>query len=177
MSTPDALKEMNIGVALYYKPGYALGLLRDEILGKERFDYAFKNYISKWAYKHPAPWDFFRAIENGAGEDLGWFWKGMFIENYKLDQSITSVTYVKNDPKQGALVTVDNLGEMVMPLYIQYTTESGKSGLMKIPVEVWQNGGKWIQKLPTTEKLSTVTIDPDHVFPDINVDNNTWKSN
>jgi hypothetical protein len=177
MSTPDALKEMNIGVALYYKPGYALGLLRDEILGHERFDYAFKNYINKWAYKHPTPWDFFRAIENGAGEDLGWFWKGMFIENYKLDQSITSVTYVKNDPKQGALVTVDNLGEMVMPLYIQYTTESGKSGLMKIPVEVWQNGGKWIQKLPTTEKLSTVTIDPDHVFPDINVDNNTWKSN
>lgn len=177
MNTPDALKEMNIGVALYFKPGYALSLLRDEVLGHERFDYAFKNYINKWAYKHPTPWDFFRSMENGAGEDLGWFWKGMIIENHKLDQSITSVNYVKNDPKQGALVTVENLGEMVMPLYIQYVTESGKTELLKIPVEVWQNGGKWIQKLPTTEKIQSVTIDPNHVFPDINVDNNTWKSN
>lgn len=174
MTTPDALKEANIGVALYFKPGYALKLLREEILGRDRFDYAFKNYIQKWAYKHPTPWDFFRAIENAAGEDLSWFWKGMFIENYKLDQAITDVSYVKNNPANGALVTIENLGQMVMPIHIQYTTESGKTETLKIPVEVWQNGDKWIQKLPTTEKLTSVIINPENAFPDLEEGNNKW---
>jgi hypothetical protein len=176
MSIPDALVESNIGNALYRKPGYALDLLRDEIIGPERFDYAFKAYIKRWAYKHPTPWDFFRTIENVAGEDLGWFWKGMFIENYKLDQAIDGVTYVENDSAKGALVIVKNLDKMAMPIYLQYETASGKTQTVKIPVEVWQNGNTWIEKLNTKEKLKSVTIDPGHVFPDINVNNNSWKS-
>ena len=174
MSAPDALRESNIGTALYRKPAYALTLLRNEILGPERFDYAFRTYIKKWAYKHPAPWDFFRTMENAAGEDLGWFWKEMFIENYKLDQAISAVGYVNNDSKQGALIDIVNLDRMAMPVYLSYETESGKTGFLKIPVEVWQNGSKWTVKLNTTEGLKNVAIDPEHIFPDINIDNNTW---
>ena len=174
MSEPDALKEVNIGVALYSKPGYALTILRDEILGPERFDYAFQTYIKKWAYKHPTPWDFFRTMENVSGEDLGWFWKGMFIENYKLDQAIYDVKYVNNDPAKGALINILNLDRMAMPVYLSYETESGKTDSIKIPVEVWQNGSKWIIKLNTTDSLKSVTIDPGHIFPDSNFDNNTW---
>ncbi len=176
MSTPDALKERNIGMALYYKPGFALTLLRNEILGKDRFDYAFKEYIKRWAYKHPAPWDFFRTMENAAGEDLAWFWKGMFIENYKLDQAISGVTYVRNDPASGALVVIDNLDKMAMPISLTYETVSGKTGSLNIPIEVWQNGNVWTQKLNTTEKLKSVTINKDNVYPDVNPDNNTWKA-
>lgn len=176
MSIPDALVESNIGNALYRKPGYALNLLRNEIIGTERFDYAFKSYIKRWAYKHPTPWDFFRMIENVAGEDLGWFWKGMFIENYKLDQAIDGVTYVENDTAKGALVIVKNLDKMAMPLYLQYETASGKTRTVKVPVEVWQNGNTWIEKLNTTEKLKSVIIDPEHVFPDVNANNNSWES-
>ena len=175
MKMPDALKEANIGIALYYKPGYALELLRNEILGKERFDYAFKTYIKRWAYKHPSPFDFFRTMENAAGEDLGWFWKGLFLENYKLDQSIREVKYVRDSVQNGALVTVDNLEQMAMPIYLQYETESGKKDFLKIPVEIWQNNNSWPVKLNTTEKIKSVTIDPDGVFPDINYANNTWK--
>ncbi|MEO6221484.1 MAG: M1 family metallopeptidase [Ginsengibacter sp.] len=174
MSEPDALRESNIGLALYSKPGYALKILRDEILGPERFDYAFKTYIKNWAYKHPTPWDFFRTIENVAGEDLGWFWKGMFIENYKLDQAVTDVTYVNNDSTKGAFVTVKNLGMMAMPVYLAYETQSGKTGVVKIPVEVWQNDSKWVQRLNTNEGIRSVTIDPESVFPDYNTENNTW---
>ena len=177
MSEPDALNERNIGVALYAKPGYALTLLREEILGPKLFDYAFQIYIKRWAYKHPTPWDFFRTMENVGGEDLGWFWKGMFIENYKLDQAITGVKYVKGDSTQGALVTIENLDRMAMPVYLQYETVSGKTGMIKIPVEIWQNGNTWIQKLNTTEGIKSVTIDPEHIFPDINFDNNTWNAN
>ncbi len=176
MNIPDATKERNIGLALYLKPGYALGLLRDQILDTERFDYAFRTYIKEWAFKHPTPWDFFRTMENAAGEDLGWFWKGMFLENYKLDQAIKEVKYVDGDSTKGALITVDNLQQMAMPIILTYETDGGVKNTIKVPVEVWQNNTSWIIKLNTTAKITSATIDPEKVFPDINFSNNTWKS-
>ncbi|GAC1380944.1 MAG: M1 family metallopeptidase [Ginsengibacter sp.] len=176
LNTPDGLNERNIGTALYAKPGYALELLRDNILGNERFDYAFRTYIKRWAFKHPTPFDFFRTMENVAGEDLGWFWKGMFLENYKLDQAIKDVKYVESDPTKGALVTIDNLNEMAMPVILQYETVTGVKTTVNIPVEVWQNNTSWTVRLKTTEALKSVVIDPMRVYPDINFLNNSWKS-
>ncbi|HEY8687635.1 MAG TPA: M1 family peptidase, partial [Chitinophagaceae bacterium] len=175
MIAPDALRERSIGNSLYSKPGYALGLLRNEIVGPQRFDYAFKTYIRKWAYKHPSPFDFFRTMENAAGEDLGWFWKELFFENYKLDQRVNEPVYISGDPANGALIVIDNLEQMAMPIYLEYETRSGKKQTVKIPVEVWQNNTSWVIKLNTTEKLKSVTIDPDRVFPDVNYENNKWK--
>ena len=177
LNTPDALQEVNIGTALYFKPGYGLTLLRNEILGPVRFDYAFKTYIERWAYKHPTPWDFFRTMDNVSGENLSWFWKGWFLENFKLDQSIVSVTYEKNNEANGALVTIANLDQMAMPVNIAYETVSGKKGTMKLPVEIWNNATSKKIKLPTTEKLKTVVLDPDKVLPDQSFSNNTWRSN
>jgi len=175
MTMPDALKESNIATALYYKPGYALHLLRNEIIGAGRFDYAFKTYIKRWAYKHPTPFDFFRTIENVAGEDLGWFWKSIFLENYNFDQRVNEPVYVSGDPAKGALIVVDNLDQMAMPIYLEYETVSGKKQMVKVPVEVWQNNKSWVIKLNTTEKLKAITIDPGRIFPDINYENNKWR--
>ncbi len=177
MNTPDALKEYNIGNDLYSKPGYGLELLRNDILGPERFDYAFRLYISEWAFKHPTPWDFFKTMDNASGENLSWFWKGWFLENYKLDQAIESVTYEKDNAANGALVTLANLDQMAMPVNLAYETESGKKGTLKLPVEIWNNEFTKTIKLPTTEKLVSVVIDPEKVFPDQNFSNNSWKSN
>lgn len=176
--TPDAMKERNIGVALYFKPGLGLALLRKEILGPDRFDYAFKEYIKRWAYKHPTPWDFFRTMDNVAGEDLSWFWKAWFIENYKFDQAIQSVEYADNNiPGNGAVVTIVNLEQMALPVNISYETKSGKKGTLKLPVEIWNNTNNWKVKLPTTEELKSVTLDEAKVFPDMNFKNNSWQSN
>ncbi|MEI6085954.1 MAG: M1 family metallopeptidase [Bacteroidota bacterium] len=177
LNTPDVLKEGNIGIELYMKPGYALTLLREQVLGHDRFDYAFKKYIRDWKFKHPSPYDFFRSIENGAGEDLSWFWRGMFLENYKLDQAVTKVDYINNDAKNGALITIENLDQLAMPVIIEYTTKSGKIERKNLPVEIWQNNSSWKFKLNTTEELQKVVIDPDHSFPDMNSANNTWKAN
>ncbi len=177
LNTPDVLQERNIGLELYMKPGYALTLLREQILGKDRFDYAFKKYIRDWKFKHPSPYDFFRSIENGAGEDLSWFWRGMFLENYKLDQAVTKVDYINNDAKNGALITIENLDQLAMPVVIEYTTKSGKTERKNLPVEIWQNNSSWKVKLNTTEELQKVVIDPDHSLPDMNSANNSWKSN
>jgi hypothetical protein len=177
LSTPDAMKEQNIGVALYFKPGIGLVLLRNEILGPDRFDYAFREYIKRWAFKHPTPWDFFRTMDNAAGEDLSWFWKGWFIENYKLDQSIVSVIYQDNKATEGAIVTIANLDQLAMPVNISYETKSGIKGKFQLPVEVWNNTNVWRVKLPTTEELKRVELDAEKVFPDMDFGNNVWKAN
>ncbi len=171
LTTPDAMKEANIGAALYFKPGYGLQLLRNNILGPQRFDFAFKDYIKKWAYKHPTPWDFFRSMDNAAGEDLSWFWKGWFMENYRLDQAIATVT---NDEKKGAIVTLENLEKMAMPVLLSWETVSGKKGTEQLPVEIWNNTGIFKVKLPADEAVKTVTIDADKLFPDMNYTNNKW---
>lgn len=174
LTTPDAMKEANIGIALYFKPGYALELLRNEILGPDRFDYAFKEYIRRWAYKHPTPWDFFRTMENVAGEDLAWFWRGWFLENYKLDQGIAEV---KNDAQNGNIVTLVNLGQMAMPVNISYETKAGVKGKMKVPVEIWNNTAEFKVKLPVNDALKRVELDAEKVFPDMNRANNVWYGN
>jgi aminopeptidase N len=176
LTTPDAMKEANIGNSLYSKPGYGLELLRNEILGADRFDYAFKEYIKRWAYKHPTPWDFFRSMDNAAGENLQWFWKGWFVENYKLDQAILSVKYEKDDAANGAVLTIANVEQMAMPVNISYETKSGVKGSLKLPAEIWNNTNTWKVKLPTTEEIKKAEIDAAKVFPDVDFSNNIWRS-
>lgn len=172
--TPDAMKEGNIGIALYYKPGYGLELLRNVILGPDRFDYAFKTYVKRWAFKHPTPWDFFHCMDNVSGENLTWFWKAWFVENYRFDQAIQEVSYVKGNEANGALVTIANLEQMALPVLISYETVSGKKGHLKLPVEVWNNTAVFKTKIPVTEKLKWVRLDEDKVLPDIDFTNNSW---
>jgi hypothetical protein len=61
--------------------------------------------MERWAFKHPTPDDFFRTMEN-AGEDLSWFWRGWFQYNWRFDQGVNAIKYVKNDPKQGVIITL-----------------------------------------------------------------------
>lgn len=176
LTAPDNMKEANIGLLAYLKPGSGLTMLRENILGKERFDKAFRTYIQQWAYKHPQPDDFFRTIENVAGEDLSWFWRGWIVNNWRLDQAITKVRYNKNDAKNGAVVTVINLDRMVMPLIAEIKTKSGGTTRVNLPVEIWQRNTEWSFKVNTNEEIDSITLDPDNVFPDVNSENNVWSN-
>ncbi len=174
MAAPDNLKEANLGILAYFKPGSGLDILRNQVLGKERFDKAFRTYTERWAFKHPMPDDFFRTMENVAGEDLGWFWRGWFMNNWSLDQAVTKVKYVKGDAKNGAIITVENLDKMVMPVVVEIKTKSGAVSRKSLPVEIWQRNSTWSFKVDTTEELDMVTLDPDNAFPDSNDTNNVW---
>jgi hypothetical protein len=176
MSSPDNMKEKNIGLLCYFKPSSALIILREQILGPERFDLAFRTYTERWAFKHPAPDDFFRTMENVAGEDLSWFWRGWFVNNWRLDQGVNSVKYVKNDPAKGAIITIENFEKMAMPVILDVRTKSGKVTRVNLPVEIWQRNVDWSLKVNTTEEIEKVIIDPGHVFPDVNESNNIWRS-
>ena len=75
----------------YGKPATALNILRETILGRELFDYAFKTYANRWKFKHPTPADFFRTMEDASGTDLDWFWRAWFYSTDHVDLSIDEV--------------------------------------------------------------------------------------
>jgi hypothetical protein len=171
---PDVIQSSNLGVAAYAKPAMALNLLRKYVLGEKRFDYAFRTYIKRWAFKHPTPWDFFHTMENASGEDLGWFWRGWILNNWKLDQGVKDVKYADNDASKGAFITVENLDEMAMPVVLAIQQENGKTDTITLPVEIWQKGGVKTFAYPSTSKIKSIVIDPLHDFPDMDPSNNTW---
>jgi aminopeptidase N len=171
----DAVQEVNLGVVAYEKPAQMLSALRDVVLGPERFDAAFREYIRAWAFKHPTPWDFFRAMENAAGEDLAWFWRGWVFNNYKLDVAIKSVTNTSTNPQQGVVITLQNLEGMAMPVPIQVRDASGNTQNLVVPVESWMRGSEATFYVYPTARITEVIIDPERKLPDVNRKNNTWK--
>jgi hypothetical protein len=85
------------GPNAYAKPAVGLNILRETIMGRELFDYAFKEYARRWAFKHPTPADLFRTMEDASGEDLDWFWRGWFFSTDACDISLDAVKYAKAD--------------------------------------------------------------------------------
>lgn len=175
MNLPDVLLSINLGYEAYDKPGLALDLLRSYVLGEKRFDRAFRAYIGRWAFRHPTPWDFFRTMENVAGEDLGWFWRGWILNNWKLDQAVQSVKYRDNDPARGAIITLENKEEMVMPVVLAIRQENGTTDTLRLPVEIWQRGPVKAFPYPSVSKIASIVIDPLRELPDIDSTNNVWK--
>ncbi len=175
MTAADAIKEKYRHPIAYFKPAFGLVLLREQVFGKDRFDYAFRQYIHNWAYKHPRPDDFFRSMENGAGEDLSWFWKGWFYNNWKLDLAIHDVQYQKTGDKRSIRITVANLEKMAMPFTVEITLKDGTKQRQTFPVETWLQNKAITFDLPVTQDVTQVQVDPEGALPDLNRGNNIWK--
>ena len=88
---------VGFGPNAYTKPATGLNILRETIMGRELFDYAFKEYARRWAFKHPEPADLFRTMEDASGEDLDWFWRGWFFGTDACDMAIDTVKYLRPD--------------------------------------------------------------------------------
>ncbi|MFT5167459.1 MAG: hypothetical protein ACI8P3_002697, partial [Saprospiraceae bacterium] len=95
---------VDFGSNAYTKPAAGLNILRETIMGRELFDYAFKEYCRRWAFKSPTPADFFRTMEDASGVDLDWFWRGWFYSTDAVDISLDSIKWYKvdleNDPEK-----------------------------------------------------------------------------
>ena len=105
----------------YGKPATALNILRETIVGRELFDFAFKEYSRTWMFKHPTPSDFFRILENATAVDLDWFWRGWFYNTDPVDLSIDQVTWYTLDTKNP---------DIEFPL--------NKKLKEKEPIQIWQ---------------------------------------
>jgi hypothetical protein len=88
---------IGLGPNAYGKPATALNILRETVMGRELFDYAFKEYATRWRFKSPTPSDFFRTMEDASGVDLDWFWKGWFYTVEPVDQDLVSVEWFSID--------------------------------------------------------------------------------
>lgn len=168
---PDVVSEYNLGYTAYFKPAIGLRLLRETILGKDRFDYAFRTYIKRWAFKHPTPNDFFNTIESVAGEELDWFWKGWFYSNANLDQGIETVAKTNG----GTNITITNQDKLIMPVIMEVEEEDGKKTIIKLPVEIWQRTDTWKYFYKTDKEVVKVRLNPQRSLPDINNKNNIWE--
>jgi len=109
MTAPDI--DLNVGSNAYSKTAAGLNILRETIMGRELFDYAFKEFAQRWKFKHPMPADFFRTMEDASGIDLDWFWRGWFFGTDHVDIAIDDVNWYKVNTGEPELAKVIALEE------------------------------------------------------------------
>jgi hypothetical protein len=135
MSNPENV--FQLGPNAYAKPATALNILRETIMGKELFDFAFKTFSERWMFKHPTPEDFFRTMEDASAIDLDWFWRGWFYSTDYVDIGIKNLKrfYISPDPSKNVKDVFDGYGiskNELSPLVFMVTDdeESFDSNLM-----------------------------------------------
>jgi hypothetical protein len=165
MIRADAMPGRHGHPVSYFKTAYGLVLLREDILGPDRFDPAFRKFIRDWAYKHPTPSDFFRAMASEGGEDLDWFWRGWFFNQWPLDMAVTGVSYEGGDPTKGAKIDVVNAGQLVAPATLRVTFADGSTRDVRLPAETWIQSGAHTVTLDSSQPVKSAVLDPDHRLP------------
>lgn len=174
MALPDTISEKYRHPLTYFKGALGLVLLREQILGPERFDPAFRAYIATWKWRHPTSSDFFRFMESAAGEDLSWWWRGWYFHNWQLDLGITGASYINNDPAKGIKVQLLSRQKLVMPATLRISYADGSQREIRIPVEAWRYGATPSITIDSTQSAIRLTLDPDHVLPDADRNNNDF---
>ncbi|MFN1834595.1 M1 family metallopeptidase [Balneola sp. MJW-20] len=160
------------GVASYPKPATILFAL-EGVLGEETFYEAWTEYIDRWAYKHPTPYDMFNTFEDVSGKDLNWFWRTWYFETWVLDQTIADVVQGENS----AVITIMDIGDAPMPVLLRITFEDGTTEDRRIEVTDWLRGLRETSiEIESSSPVQRVEIDPDNYFPDVNRTNNVWEA-
>jgi hypothetical protein len=154
----------------YRKPALMLQLLRFEVLGKERFDAAFRQYTRDWAFKHPTPADFFRIMRDASGVELDWFWRGWIYSTARLDQAVDAIDVQSDGTTE---VRLSNRGTMVMPAELELTFMDGTTETVRLPVDMWNLGRTFTYRVPGTRALRSAELDPRGVYPDVDRTNNS----
>jgi hypothetical protein len=174
---PDRIEPRILGLAAYVKPSVGLQLLRQEIMGPEAFDDAFRTYIQRWAYKHPSPADFYRTMEDAGGKRLDWFWREWFKENPHFDQAIdTVVAQAAPNGGQTVIVVYGNRARGVLPIHARFTYSDGSVENYDYPAEVWStNTTHYMRRYSVNGKtLVRIELDPDKRLVDVDRTNNVW---
>ena len=154
----------------YQKPALMMQTLRYEVLGKERFDHAFREYLRAWAYKHPTPADFFRLMRDASGMDLDWFWRDWVFTTARLDQAVDSV----GSGEGGVEIFLGNRGSMTLPLELDVGFADGTTERIRLPVEMWNQGPRFAYRAGGGKPVRRVVVDPRRVLPDIDRSNNSF---
>ena len=173
---PDRIAPTQLGVAAYYKPSVGLQLLRQEIMGPDAFDDAFRTYARRWAFRHPTPADFFRTMEDVGGRRLDWFWREWFLENARFDQSVDTVATQTQGTTQTVNVVFGNRERGVLPLRARFTFSDGTTQEFDYPAEVWATNQRRYAREYTFQgkRVVRVELDPEKRLVDVDRANNVW---
>jgi hypothetical protein len=173
MTYPD--NAVAYGLTSYLKPGTALHILRETIMGHDRFDSAFKTYARRWKFKNPTPADFFRTMEDASADDLDWFWRGWFFENDPVDISIDTVRAFTSSDKYFYQVEMSNKGGTLMPVILQFNFSDGSNEIINIPAQVWRfNESRLTKSYMFDKKVVSIKLDPNKETGDIDESNNVF---
>lgn len=126
---------IDYGNNAYDKPSTALNILRETIMGRELFDYAFKEYCRRWAFKHPTPEDFFRTMEEASAMDLDWYWRGWFYGIDAVDISLDSVQWYKVDMEKDPKQRIDTFTNIIKKPQDFLTRQRNRAQFGTFPVE------------------------------------------
>lgn len=165
------VEQRDLAWGAYQKPALMLTVLRDQVLGRETFERAMREYVRRWSFKHPQPADFFRTIANVSGRDLDWFWREWIFTTARLDQAVDSVRTVGRD---STYIFLSNRAQMVLPVTLQLRYGDGTTDTKILPVEMWYLGDRFTARFATPKPVVDVVVDPTAVLPDENRGNNRW---
>jgi hypothetical protein len=173
---PDRIEPQLLGENAYVKTAVGLALLRDEVLGPAAFDDAFREYTRRWAFKHPAPADFYRTMENVSGKRLDWFFREWFIENPHFDIAIDTVVQKEVGDIDSVGVRFRNHARGVLPIRVKFTFSDGTAEDFNYPAEVWSTDELVYDRLYAFKgkKITKIELDPEKRSVDTDRANNVW---
>ena len=175
LSRADTVVEKWRHPVTYFKSALGLVLLREQILGPERFDPAFRAFTAAWAFKHPTPADFFRFMDSYTGEDLSWWWNGWYAHNWQLDLAVTAIKpFPEKNVVKGSFVTVEARDKLVMPVTMRVTFADGTARDVKLPAETWIRQASTDVPIVAPSPVVRAVLDPDHKIPDRDRTNNSF---
>lgn len=174
MTAADNIPAASLGPVAYDKPAVLLVTLRNQVVGAELFDAAFRGYAKAWAFKHPTPGDFFRTMENATGRDLSWYWRGFWYSTDVLDTGIDSVTQREENGQSLAVISLHRMTSIVFPVRLRLKYANGKTGDFSLPANIWANGDKFDAQIAVPAQVTGARLWPDPSVPDWNHDNDSW---
>jgi Peptidase family M1 domain len=173
---PDRINPQLLGENAYVKTAVGLAQLRDEILGPQAFDEAFREYARRWAFKHPGPADFFKTMEDVSGKRLDWFFREWFLENEHFDVGVDTVAHKQSGDIDSVAVRFRNYAKGVLPIRARFTFSDGSTQDVTYPAEVWSTNPFFYDRVYEFKgkKLTKVQLDPTNRIVDVDKTNNVW---
>ena len=174
MTPPDRIEAEGLDAVGYRKPGAVLLALRNDVIGRETMDRAIREYVRRWAFRHPTPGDFFRTVENVSGQDLSWFWNAFFYETDVLDIAVDGVTMRQAKGENVAEVHLRRVTTIPFPVTMRLKFNDLTTQDVRLPVEIWSRGDRYVATIAVQRPVVGVRLWPDQSVPDFNASNDVW---
>jgi len=174
MTPPDRIDAEGLDAVGYRKPGAVLLALRNDVIGRETMDRAMREYVRRWAFRHPTPGDFFRTVENVSGQDLSWFWNAFFYGTDVLDIAVDGVTMRQTKGENVAEVHLRRVTTIPFPVTMRLKLNDLTTQDVRLPVEIWSRGDRYVATIAVQRPVVGVRLWPDQSVPDFNASNDVW---